>query len=974
MSSSDDNDKTQIKPLRQGTPDKTEIQFNRQSSRSATSEIDNPLQVEKEEHRRKLAQKKAKELEKRLALIAAKKAKLAKKSQEQKKSLSEEDFGTNLYPAVSSLEDSSLTLKTHDRFDDDQTRVQSRKVPESSSNSDQTRFRPKTNLDNQNADATQFQPKKDVDATEISSKTIFKPFQKRSNTGEHAKLDKTLINENVEELNKNILSDGDEVLKNRFILEKVLGAGGMGVVYRARDKLKEEAQDRDPHVAIKVLSNEFKSHPEAFIALQRESRRTQRIAHPNIVNVHDFDRDGDTVFMTMEYLEGKPLDKLISQYKSTGLPEEDVWKVLEGISAALIYAHDQKIIHSDFKPGNIFVTTDGTAKVFDFGIARAVAKAEQYEDSEEDKTVFDAGNLGALTPAYASYEMLEGKTPDVRDDIYALGCIAYEMFTGEHPFNRVHANEAYRQKLKPKRIPGLSKRQWRVIEKSIAFEREDRIATVEEFWFELTKKNSSRRFFAFAALIVMGLSSTIAYQVFLQQPEQTISEDAVRSEIEREFLIDQNKQEIVELLQIKAFTGSWESRIYTAVQTLRELLGDEDPWLKEQELLIYQSYIEMITQWLQEEQFDEAKSIHVNAYRYTNDKTELDALLENINATEVAYMKRQEDERLQKQQAQEKKQKEQKRIAEAKRIRQEFDVALATVNKQLTCRSTMNIRDIDIAVSKLRNLDKPRYNKVEEEIVTKLSACIVKIGQSFPERGEESKKRALRIFPESQIIANISIEPKDPCDTSLAGLGARGERAICRDPLKSEGDYFGKGPSLVVIPGKGSVKPFAIGKYELTFEDLNRFCSNSNTCDEFNTGDEKLPATDINVKLVFKYAAWLSKMSKRKYRLPTKAEWTYAARANSSKLDSNRNCQLNSRGIQKGGVLLKATTGRENAWGLVNHVGNARELVLDGGAYAALGGSYTTAMERCVVTNVESHTGRPDELTGFRLLREIESK
>jgi len=118
------------------------------------------------------------------------------------------------------------------------------------------------------------------------------------------------------------LEDGQQLLKNRFIFEKVLGAGGMGVVYKAKDLLKVEAQDRDPYVAIKVLSDEFKTHPEAFIALQRESRKTQRIAHPNIVNVHDFDRDGDNVFMTMEYLEGKPLDKLISDYKSTGLPDE----------------------------------------------------------------------------------------------------------------------------------------------------------------------------------------------------------------------------------------------------------------------------------------------------------------------------------------------------------------------------------------------------------------------------------------------------------------------------------------------------------------------------------------------------------------------------------------------------------------------------------------------------------------------------
>ncbi len=174
-------------------------------------------------------------------------------------------------------------------------------------------------------------------------------------------------------------------LKNRFILEKVLGVGGMGIVYKAKDRLKVEAQDSDPYVAIKVLSEEFKTHPEAFISLQRESRKSQRIAHPNIVNVHDFDRDGATVFMTMEFLDGSPLDQLIRQYKSTGLPTDDAWVIVKGMSAALSYSHAEKIIHSDFKPGNVFVTKKGLAKVFDFGIARAVAKVEHLDDNPEDE-------------------------------------------------------------------------------------------------------------------------------------------------------------------------------------------------------------------------------------------------------------------------------------------------------------------------------------------------------------------------------------------------------------------------------------------------------------------------------------------------------------------------------------------------------------------------------------------------------------
>lgn len=92
------------------------------------------------------------------------------------------------------------------------------------------------------------------------------------------------------------------LLKGRFLLERELGRGGMGVVFLARDERKVEAHDRDPYVAVKVLNDEFRRHPDSLVALQRESRRSQKLAHDNIVRVYDFDKAGTIVFMTMEYL------------------------------------------------------------------------------------------------------------------------------------------------------------------------------------------------------------------------------------------------------------------------------------------------------------------------------------------------------------------------------------------------------------------------------------------------------------------------------------------------------------------------------------------------------------------------------------------------------------------------------------------------------------------------------------------------
>src|SRR5690349_21174180 len=110
------------------------------------------------------------------------------------------------------------------------------------------------------------------------------------------------------------------LLKGRFHLEREIGRGGMGVVFLARDERKVEARDRDPYVAVKVLNDEFRRHPDSLIALQRESRRSQSLAHDNIVRVYDFDKDRTIVYMTMEYVDGSDLKTLIRERAYNGMP------------------------------------------------------------------------------------------------------------------------------------------------------------------------------------------------------------------------------------------------------------------------------------------------------------------------------------------------------------------------------------------------------------------------------------------------------------------------------------------------------------------------------------------------------------------------------------------------------------------------------------------------------------------------------
>lgn len=304
--------------------------------------------------------------------------------------------------------------------------------------------------------------------------------------------------------------DLGSIVKGRFVLEGVLGQGGMGKVFKARDLRKEEAQDRNPFVALKILNEDFKRHPQALQALQREARKAQDLAHPNIVTVWDFDRDGDNVYMTMEHLEGESLDRFNKRHSLQGIPVADALRLVEGMAQGLAYAHRQGIVHSDFKPANAFLTKSGDIKIFDFGIARA---AKRPTDLEGEKTLFDAGDLGALTPAYASCEMLEGGEPDPRDDIYALAIVTYELIAGRHPFDKKSAVKARDEGLKPERLKGLTARQWKTLANGLAFARADRSPSVEAFMEGMRPRIIKRGQLAVGAVAVAALVTVLALMV-----------------------------------------------------------------------------------------------------------------------------------------------------------------------------------------------------------------------------------------------------------------------------------------------------------------------------------------------------------------------------------------------------------------------------------------------------------------------------
>ncbi|MGH8580894.1 MAG: serine/threonine-protein kinase, partial [Gammaproteobacteria bacterium] len=224
-------------------------------------------------------------------------------------------------------------------------------------------------------------------------------------------------------IEENACIGAGSLLNGRFQLIECVGVGGMSAVYKAVDRLVLD--EAEPYVAVKVLNPRFQADPQRLAALQREVGSCQQLVHPNIVRIYGFHRYGSTAYTTMEYLRGESLTARIRSENFTGMSAREALRIINAVGQALAYAHSRDIVHCDFKPANVFLTDAGKIKLIDFGIARAFAPHQ----GKEVPALVDA-----ISPAYASPQMLEGQDPDPRDDVYGLACTAYELLTGVHPF------------------------------------------------------------------------------------------------------------------------------------------------------------------------------------------------------------------------------------------------------------------------------------------------------------------------------------------------------------------------------------------------------------------------------------------------------------------------------------------------------------------------------------------------------------
>lgn len=230
------------------------------------------------------------------------------------------------------------------------------------------------------------------------------------------------------------LTSAFPIINNRYQIHKTIASGGMAVIYLAQDLLLER------NVALKVLRKDFSDNQEFQNSFRAEAKASAKLSHTNIVTTYDFGYDADRLYIVLEWIEGTDLKNIIAK---KNLSQEEILAYLKQAAAGLAYAHKSGLVHCDVKPQNMLVSRAGELKITDFGIARAldsISRDERYD------VVWGS-------PYYFSPEQAKGLPPSPATDIYSLGIIAYEMFSGKLPFEAEESIELARMHREVKPIP-----------------------------------------------------------------------------------------------------------------------------------------------------------------------------------------------------------------------------------------------------------------------------------------------------------------------------------------------------------------------------------------------------------------------------------------------------------------------------------------------------------------------------------------
>lgn len=783
------------------------------------------------------------------------------------------------------------------------------------------------------------------------------------------------------------------ILKQRFELVELLGSGGMGAVYKARDLRQVEAGDADPWVAVKVINDNFARHEHALVSLQQETKKTQRLSHPNIVSAYDFDRDGDIAFMTMELLHGHSLHQLLQQNK-TGLSESRALHILRQVTEAVSYAHQQGVVHADLKPANIFVTLTGQVKVLDFGIARAI-----YAESSAQQ----ASSVQAFTPAYASINVLTGSAPDTKDDLFALGCIFYMLFTGEHPYRRCKATEADAAGMKAARIPALSRTQWKAISALLAFHPNgdlDINRFRNQFFGEDSSRSKQLAMLSVAALIflVVGIVSVnwfnhrehreviaLLSATDTRSLEKAVSRLAEFNDDDKVVILDSSREFVLSNLQ-------------TQVNNLQS--ASDYQHTRQQLALMLKLYPDSSALMDLEKQFSSLRSDYVSSLakelvdrieqrRYQEEDPDFSSLLQALKTVEpdhtlfvnydfrsllareaglAVYLGH-------------------RTLAEAivsqalvlfpeddsefkKVLSRTASSRVATAQSEtLSASNDKSISEYEEAVNLAKGRDLTDLKQLEQflgELQIQNPSMFNVVSVSLQEfiKTYNIRDPQLLVLKKSLVPVaktNRQVVRRDPCGRSLANRGAD-SRYRCRDSLTATL----KGPELVVVKGNRSQPTFAVSRLEVTVADYNHYCRLYRACAP--RPDPGLPLTSINYSEAKAYAQWLSKMSGYQYSLPTLSQWELMAKDDSGVRDHNCKVYAGGRWI-RGGALRLGEEGYQNSLGIKNLFGNASEWIRSGSGLWIAGGDADTTLDQCRADTLIKGGAEASPLRGFRVVR-----
>lgn len=788
------------------------------------------------------------------------------------------------------------------------------------------------------------------------------------------------------------------LLKQRFELLEVLGSGGMGTVYKARDLRQVEAGDQSPWVAVKVINETFARHEHALVALQQETKKTQRLAHPHIVSVYDFDREGDAAFMTMELLEGQSLDQLLLQ-KPSGLPLQEAEPLIRQICQAIAYAHRQGIVHADLKPANIFLTGDGRVKILDFGIAHAM----------QGSSHFDTQILNALTPAYASVRMLQGQRPQPCDDLYGLGCIFYLLLTGKHPFQRKKADAAAAAGLKPASIVGLNQRQWRALKQLMQFQPNAALnleGFQQAFFNERTIVHRLYRRAALAAVVVLAVA--VGTTLYLNQNvrqlsaqlaaadrqtvQQVMTDIRQLSDRDRVVVLERARDDIADRIEQSLpilVTATQFQQESPYLQAVSELYPDSSR-IQDSIIRFEQRRSEFI------DALAHAVQQRIDQRDFSGEPVSFAAQWQDLQRVAPEHALLQQD--LKTLLAQEagiavylgQPQRAGAILTEAdhlypddagrfQRIRARLHRVQSAAALPMAVPATAEVDHTLSAVQTL--LQEFSLDQHPEQLQDFLNALAQVNGALYAvvrqgirefvvdQRQKGNGKVFDNIRPalfDSVPVASVVVKApprQDPCALRMANLGKlRGSR--CRDQL----DARHQGPELVVIKTEG-LTPFAITRSEISVDDFNLYCTLYRRCAPQPAST--LPMVGIDLRQARFYAQWLSRTTGYRYRLPTLEEWQAAARDDSGV--SDHNCIVRTSGRQvRGNLLRPVDQGYANSLGLLNVLGNVEEWVQAGNRVVLAGGAANMPIEHCQAQPL-SETGveAAGPFRGLRLVREL---